>query len=200
MLGLCGRGWLALPVVATMAAVMGCERKPAAPAPVPSASVPEVTLSTPEDAARSVLTCLQAHLQAVARDDQQAAKACLEKLRTVAAVTAIEQEFARWPRYKTVIGEDLIEGYVSNWAAAIAYYAGITAKDNEGFHFDQMRRSSEAPSKVAVVVPASGPNDDALIQVTCVREDGAVWRVARIEFVTELPTALPRSQPTSQPS
>jgi hypothetical protein len=183
-----------LPLLVTLAALFGCEGRPAERVlpPVPG-ELPEVVLQTPEDATRSVLTCLQADLRAVAHHDKPAQTECLEKLRTVAADTAIQQEFAKWPQFKAVAADDLIEGYINNWAAAIAYYG-------EGFHFGRMRRASETPSGVAVVVPASGPEDEALIQVTCVREDGGLWRVSRIEFVVESPTARPASQPGSQPS
>ena len=195
MLGSCGRGCLILLLMAmAAAALVGCESRPGEPALPPGpGELPAIVLETPEDAARSVLTYLQADLQAVARRDRQAERECFEKLRAVASVTTIERSFAGLPQFKAVIGDDLVDGYLSNWGATVAYYA-------EGFHFDRMRRASQTPSKVAVVVPASGLDDDALIQVTCVREDDNQWRVSRIEFVVESPTARSVSQPASQPS
>jgi hypothetical protein len=174
------------------AALVGCEGKPAQPAlPPKPGELPEVVLKTPEDAARSALVYLRADLRAVAHRDRQTEEKCLERLRTIAALAAIEQEFAKQPQLKGVVGEPPVEGYITNWAAAIAYYA-------EGFHFDQMRRSSETPAEVAVVVPASGPEDDALIQVSCIREDDGPWRVSRIEFIVEPAITRPASQPASQ--
>jgi hypothetical protein len=188
MLGLCGRGSLIVLMVMAATALIGCEGRPAEPRlPPKPGPLPEVVLETPEDAARTALEYLRADLRAVAHRDGQIEEACIERLRTIAAVAAIEQELARWPQFKAVLGDDPIEGYIDNWAAAIAYYA-------EGFHFDQMRRDFETPSKVAVVVPASGPEDDALIQVTCIREDDGPCRVSRIEFVVEAPTTRPASQ------
>ncbi len=190
MLGSWGRRCLVVLVVVAAAALVGCESKLAEPtlSPAPG-ELPEVVLETPEDAAYSALNCLQSNLRAAAHRDKQAEKESLERLRTVAAVRAIEQELAKWPQFEAVVGDDLIDGYLNNWAAAIAYYA-------EGLHFDRMRRASEGPSRVAVVVPASGPEDDALIQVISVRENDGRWRVLRIEFVVGSPTARPASQPS----
>lgn len=180
-------------VVAASAMFVGCDGEPAQPRLPPPGEVPEVVLKTPEEAARSVLACLQTELRARAHHDGQVASACLEKLRTAVAVKTLEQTLARMPQFKVVVGDDLVEGYVHNWGAAIAYYA-------EQLHFEQMRRASESASRAAVVVPASGPEDDALIQVTCVRGNDKLWRVSRIEFVAQAPSAPPASQPGSQPA
>ncbi|MFQ5806073.1 MAG: hypothetical protein ACE5I3_06455 [Phycisphaerae bacterium] len=180
-------------ILAATAAPLGCENQPARPLAVPAGVAPEVVLKTPEDAARSALTCLQADLRAIRNRDEQAAKACLEKLRRVAAVTTIEQTLARMPQFKTIVGDDAIKGFINNWGATIAYYAA-------GLQLEQMRRVSESASRVGVVVPASGPEDDALIQVTCVRGADDLWRVSRIEFVVETPTARPARPPATQPA
>lgn len=187
------RQGLLLLIATTMALLVGCERKPPAPAPVALASMPAIVLNTPEDTTRSVLLCLQARLRAVARHDERSAELHLEQLQKLAATTMIEEAFARMPPLKAVVGDDLIEGLVNMWGAAIAYYA-------DGLQLERVRRTSTAPSKVSVVVPASGPDDDALIQVTCVREDDDRWRVSRIEFVAETPTSQPVPPPVSQPA
>jgi hypothetical protein len=177
--------------VAVVTVLFGCERK-LSEQDAPPCDLPETALATPEETARTVLGCIQADLRAVARDDKTAIEACLEKLQTVASARTIRQEFARLPQFKALVGDELIKGIVSNWAAALAYYA-------DGLHLKQMRRVSESDSKVVLVVPASGPDDKTLIQITCVHEDDGLWRVARIEFVPAIPASQPTSQPTTQP-
>jgi hypothetical protein len=182
---------LLLLAAAVVTLSFGCERKPSEEA-APPCDLPETALATPEETARTVLGCIQADLRAVARDDKTAVEACLAKLQTVASARTIRQEFARLPQFKVLVGDELIKGIVSNWAAALAYYA-------DGLHLKQMRRVSESDSKVVLVVPASGPDDKTLIQITCVHEDDGLWRVARIEFVPAIPASQPTSQPTTQP-
>jgi hypothetical protein len=174
----------------------GCDNPPAPPVLPPPGEVPEVVLETPEDAARSVLACLQTELRARAHQDESVANACLEKLRSAVAAQSLAQTIARMPQFKPALGDDVVEGFIHNWGAAIAYYA-------EGLHLEQMRRSASSGSVAAVVVPASGAEDDALIQLTCQRGSDDLWRVSRIEFVTEAPsrpvTSQPRSEPASRP-
>ncbi len=180
---------LTLTVAVTL---VGCEDNPSGSTPRPPPELPLVVLDTPENAARGALTYLQAELRAVANGNEQTAEEALEQLRSLVAVESIEKKLNRMPRFKTLLGDDQIKGYIHNWGSAIAYYA-------EGFHFDRMRRASEAPSKVAVIVPASGKEDDALIQVTCLRQDDDTWHVSRIEFVAENATSTPASRPASEP-
>jgi len=184
----------ALLLILAIAALVGCEGNPSGSAPRPPPELPPVVLDTPENAARSALTGLQAELRAVANNDPQAAQEALEQLRALVAVKAVEKTLNRMPQFKTLFGDDLIEGYIKNWGATIAYYA-------EGFDFDRMRRGFVAASKVAVLVPATGREDAALIQVTCLRQEDGTWRVSRIEFVTLGTTSAPRpaTQPASEP-
>jgi hypothetical protein len=108
------------------------------------------------------------------------------------ATAEIEKTLSRLPHFANLLGEDLVAGYIRNWGAAIAYYA-------EDFHFDRMRRTTSTPASVSVVVPASGPQDDALIQVTCLARSDSTWHVLRIEFITESATAAAASQPAPEP-
>lgn len=191
-----GHRHLMLLLVGTTTALVGCGGQPDRPdvpyVPYPD-EVPPVVLDTPEDAARSALACVQTELRALAHGGyEQIASACRDRLRTLVAVKTIEQMLARVPQFKGVLGDDQIRGYVDNWEAALAYYA-------EGLQFSQLRRAGGSRSKAIVIVPASGPEDDALIQVTCVREDDNLWRVARIEFVAKPPATGPASQPSGPP-
>jgi predicted small lipoprotein YifL len=184
------RGFAAMLVATVALTLAGCE-KPAPTVLPPPDAVPEVNLDTPEDAARSALTLLRSELRAIAQQNEQAADDCLAKLRTLVAVQTIDQRLARLPQFKVVVGGDVIEGYLENWAAAVAYYT-------EGLHLEQMRRGAQSSTRAAVVVPASGPEDQALIQITCIREDDGLWRVSRMDFVTAFPASQPASQATSQ--
>jgi len=191
MLRSLGPGCLALPVIVVAVALMGCESRP----PEPAAALPDdwayTVLKTPEDAVRNLLTCLQADLHARARGDEQTVRNCDAKLRTLAAANTIEQTIARLPQFETLVGEDAVQGYLDNWGATIAHYA-------DGLHLDQMRRASESRTKVAIIVPASAPDDEALIQVTCVDQGDRLWRVSRIEFVVE-PVAVTTTSQTAAP-
>jgi hypothetical protein len=191
---LCDRKGARLLMILAIGALVGCENNPPSSALRPPPELPVVALDTPENAARSALLGLQAQLRAIANNDPQAAQEALNQLRSLVAVEAVQRMLNRMPQFKTLFGDDLIEGYINNWGATIAYYA-------EGFHFDRMRRGFVAASKVAVLVPASGRDDTALIQVTCLRQDDGTWRVSRIEFVTLGTTSAPQpaTQPASEP-
>lgn len=191
------RGRLGL-LLAVAVGLIGCEPGSEVPAPTAAGELPAVVLDTPEDTARSTLLRLQAHLRAIARQDEAATRECLAQMRTLVAAASIKRTLARRPRFSVLVGDDPIEGYIDNWGAAIAYYAGVSGGD-DSFHFERMHRISETPARVAVGVPASGPDDDALIQVTCVREDDGLWRVSRIEFAVETTSTRPASPPASQP-
>jgi hypothetical protein len=192
-----GRKRLGLLLV-TAVGLIGCQPRSEVSAPVAAGELPAVVLDTPENTARSALLSLRAHLRAIARQDEPATRECLAQMRTLAAEASIKRTLARRPRFSVLVGNDPIEGYIDNWGAAIAYYAGVSGGD-DSFHFERMHRISQTPTRVAVGVPASGPDDDALIQVTCVREDDGLWRVSRIEFVVETTSTRPAAPPASQP-
>ncbi len=181
-----------LSILVLGAVLSGCDNSRTKSASRPAPELPAVALDTPEAAARCVLTGLQAELRAVASGDQELAQAALEQLRSMVAAEAIEKRLNRMPQFEGLLGADLIAGYIRNWGSTIAYYA-------EGFRFERMRRVTDTPAKVSLVVPASGPADDALIQVTCLRQDDGTWRVSRIEFVGETTTTAPVSQPAPEP-
>lgn len=193
MRGLCARNGLLLSVLAVAAVLSGCDSRPPASASRPAPELPPVVLDTPENAARSMLFCLQAELRAAANGDSQTAEACLEQMLAMVAAEDIERALSRMPQFTAFVGDDVIEGYVHNWGSAIAYYA-------EGFRFDQLRRSVDTSAQVGVVVPATGPEDEALIQVTCLQRDDNTWRVSRIEFITHTAPSTPTPQPTTQPA
>ncbi len=159
----------------------------------PPPNAVDVVLTTPEDAARSVLLAIQAELRACAHEDLETAELLREQLRSISTADRIDRQLARLPRFKTMLGEDLVAGYIRNWGSKIAYYA-------EGIHFDRLRRGAEDAKAVAVIVPASGREDDALIQVLCLLQDDNTWRIARIEFITQTAPVAVESQLRSQPA
>ena len=189
---LCARNGLIFSILAAAAVISGCDNAPPGSASRPAPELPPITLDTPENAARTVLVCLRAELRAVANCDEQTAEASVEQLRSMVATEAIEKVLSRVPQFEGLLGEDLVKGYIRNWGSTIAYYA-------EGFHLDRMRRAVDTPAKVSVVVPATGPEDDALIQVTCVPGSNDGWRIMRVEFITETATSATTSQPASEP-
>ena len=161
----------------------GCGSSPATLTERPPANVPPVLWGTPEDAAQTVLLTLQTQLRAAAHHDAETGKKALAQMHYLVAKEDLMRGLKRMPQYKALLGEDLIEGLVDNWAATISYYA-------EGFRFDQMQRDFESsamingtPTEVHVVVPAQGANDEARIQVNCLYEEsGDRWLVARVGF------------------
>jgi hypothetical protein len=179
-------------IVAAAIVLPGCGQSPSRTAPRPAPELPAVTLDTPENAARSALLCLQAELRASANHDEKTAAAALERLEAIVATDETKAALSRVPQFETLLGEDLIDGYIHNWGSTIAYYA-------EGLQLERMRRVTHTSGKVAVVVPATGPEDDALIQVTCVRGDGDGWHVSRIEFITKNTTSAPAPPLASEP-
>lgn len=193
MPGLRARYGLILSLVAAGAALPACDNSQPPSASLPAPRPPAVALDTPEQAARSVLTGLQAELHAVAHDDQESSAAALKELRSIVDAEAIQRRLARAPRFGGLLGgKDQVEGYIQNWGSMIAYYA-------EGFRFERMRRVADTSATARLVVPASGPEDDALIEVTCLRQDDATWRVSRIEFGSPTTSSTPATQPLSPP-
>lgn len=181
----------------------GCRR--AAPPRGSTIQPPALRLDTPEHATRSLLTGLAALHQAIADDDADGVKACRKTLRSVVAREELIGLIDLHPRIKLAITDgtnadeaELVDGMVRNWASATSYYI-------DGVHLDRMFRAAAAGAqragRVAVVVPASGPKDDALIQVTCVRGRDGQWRILRVEFVAEATPMTPASQsaPASRP-
>jgi len=175
----------------------GCGKAPRPAAAASAPAMPAVSLDTPADAARSLLECLRGELDAVARNDQAAQAQYLETLRTLAAAESIKQRMADLPHFKLMLGDDLVAGVIHNWGAMLAYYA-------DGLRLDQLRQTSVGRTAATVIVPASGPADEALLQITCVREGDGPWRVRRLDFVTEMPktgpTSAPATAPASQPA
>jgi hypothetical protein len=193
MPGLRARNGLLVSILVVGTALSGCDNSRTESASRPAPELPAVALDTPENAARLVLTYLQAELRAVANGDQELAQAALAQLRSMVAAEVIANRLKRMPQFKGLLGDDLVEGYIRNWGSTIAYYA-------EGFRFERMRRVADTPAQVSLVVPASGSADDALIQVTCLRQDDGTWRVSRIEFGSETTTSTPATQPASPPA
>jgi hypothetical protein len=147
-----------------------------------------VALDSPEDAVRSVMVGLRRLEVAADKHDDAAAKSLRETLGQAVAEEVVKRALAPHPRIQFVIGDDMREGIVGNWASTTAYYAG-------GAHFDQMFRTAQTQSTVTLVVPASGKDDDALIQFTCNRCDDGLWRVSRVEFVVNAKPLAQSSQP-----
>ena len=164
----------------------GCQRNTTGLPELPPAEIPPLMPGTPEDSTQTVLLTLQADLRAAAAGDEATRKKALDQLRYMSAEQELMQGLNRMPQYEALLGKDLIGGFIDNWAAIVSYYA-------EGFHFDRMHRVFDATAhmndkqrEVRVVVPASSPGDEALIQVDCVYDEGTDrWLVMRIGFLAK---------------
>jgi hypothetical protein len=187
------RHYLCLLVCGVLA---GC-RPP--PATTTSPAEVEVSLRTPQDAARSLVELLRAHLGALARHEHAAADGYRDQI--AREVVARDDIMARFNALsvRTARGEaEVLPRLVESWASAVAYYAG-------GLDLEHMRLSAMAgdSGKGVVEIPAHGPGDEARLDVACIRGADEKWRVIGIEF--GLPPAsqpatraIPRAAPASQ--
>ena len=160
------------------------------PAPQ-SAPAVQVVLATPEEAARSVLTCLHAQWAARQRGDQATAELCREQLRAMAADNVIQSRHRRVTRRLSQTPDELLDTFVQGWVPIIGFYA-------DGFQLDRIQ-VPDLPAEqdqVFVRVPAVSSRGEAIIRLECFRGPDRRWRVARIDFE---PTAIPPS-PTTAPS
>lgn len=186
---------LSLGLAACGIVVGGC-RRPETPT-APATTAPSVTLDTPQDAARTLLQLLRAHLDARARDDKAAAAENLAQVElNVAARDAIVAREVHALGQPVKDEARLLRTRVENWAALIAYYTT--------FDFDRMQLEPGAgPKRQTVRVPARGPHDQAVIRVSCIQGDDGRWRVRIIDFAGPTPPAtLPAAtqpQPTPAP-
>ena len=163
---------------------------PASPPASQSAPAVQVALATPEEAARSVLTCLHAQWAARQRDDRAAAELYREQLRAMAAdnvILARHRGIVRRPSQTP----DVLDTFVQGWGPIIGFYA-------DGLQLDriQVPDLSAEQDQVFVRVPAASRRGEAIIRLECFRGPDRRWRVARIDFE---PTASPPS-PTTAPS
>jgi hypothetical protein len=182
-------------------------RRPVAPAtPGP---VPAIEVGTPEDAARSLLHHLQAHLDAVARHDRAAAADCLDRIeqQLVAADLIIKRLKAGGLR-QSVTDPQALREHVKSWAAMIEYYA-------QGIDFgaariaERVQRGDRNPEMVSVRLPARGRRGETVMVDVVVRPDPeGHWQAAALEFVrpgartsastASAPATAPGSAPTTQ--
>lgn len=196
------RNWPWFVALGCMVAIGGCRRAPT-PSAAEQAAVPALgtVAKTPEDAARNLLEGLRAHLQATARGDRAAARRYRD---TVAEhIVARDQIMARYralPGHVPQADVDVLSTLVENWASILSYYA-------EGLALSEMKRSATGAdgSGAGVDVPVHGPDDHAILRLTCVRGPDDEWRILAIGLepasLPALPTQPePASQPTSNPA
>ncbi len=169
----------------------GC--RPPAPSTASTQAGPsdiEVSARSPQDVARSLVALIRAHLAALARHDHVAADRYRDQVaREVVARDEIMRRFNGLTA-RTAHGEtEVLRRLVESWASALAYYAS-------GLDLEHMRLSAVAgdSGKGVVEIPAHGLNDEARLDVACMRGPDEQWRILGIEFA--LPEA---SRATTQP-
>jgi hypothetical protein len=143
------------------------------------------SVDTPEVAARTLLRGIQEELRALRRNDRRLASAFHEHLRAAVHEAAVAERFNKAPHYRLLLGQgDVTDRITGVWAADLAYYA-------EGLHFERMRvvgGDGSAPvDTVLVLVPGSGRDDEAWIELTCVRRSDGTWGVSGIDFASGPP-------------
>lgn len=157
----------------------GCGPAPvSATAPVRASEV-TVALSTPEEAARSMLSLVQAELRARRAGDAAEADRIRARMIEVASAKGIEDRFTAHPRFRGLVGDDPVRSLADIWGATIAYYA-------EGIDFATLRvdpRLAPGEAKRAdVLVQARGKDDAANIRVQCHRDPDGLWRIVQVSF------------------
>jgi len=150
----------------------------------------QVVLSTPQDAARSVMACLRTLREARQRQDAEAITRGQEQLRSVAAREVILRRFEEALRRPARDPDAEIDNFVQGWAATVGFYL-------EGVQLDAIRAPEPGPgvNRMDVHVAAAVGGASARIRVECQRGADRKWRVARIDF--EPATAATR--PTTSP-
>jgi hypothetical protein len=163
----------------------GLETQPAPPAgePIP------LILKTPEDAARTVLTCLRAIRAASLRGDRAAVAWYREQLRPMAARDVILKRYQAIRHTSREDPEVIFDRFLQGWSAILAYYL-------DGMQLDRLTVASAAGATQADVhVPAVSDRGEVLIRLECSRDPDRLWRVARIDFAR--PTTAATSSSTT---
>lgn len=182
-------------LVTALAGVPGaaCRRGGAPTSSAPSTqSVPAVAivLTTPANAARSVLTCLRAERAARLQQDEQAVRYCQDELRLMAARDVILRRYEDLLRSPPADPDKELDNFVSGWGPTIGFYA-------EGLQLDRIEEPilTADRDRASVRVPAVSPAGSAVIRVECFRGVDKQWRVARLDFepapVASRPATVP---------
>lgn len=178
----------------------GC-RRVAAPSSQPVAG-PEIVLTAPEAAARSLLDGLRAELAAVARGDHAAAAQQRRRLaEQVLARTDILARYKALPGHVAQDDAQMLDTLLKSWGATIAYYA-------DGLALDQMRLAAAGAEghKAVVDVPARVRDDRVVLRMQCVRGADELWHVGAVEFApaqrpsTAPAATVPATQAAREPS
>jgi hypothetical protein len=164
-------GLLALGALACgLTACEGEDTQPEAPAPAA-----DVQLDTPLQAAGSLLSYLQRHLDAVAAGDRSIAVDTRDQIAWhIADREGVFRRHRQTAPLRPLDKAELLEGCAESWAAIIAYYDEID--------LDGARPAVTSASRAVVEVPVAGPDDAARLQITCVRSAAGAWRVTALGF------------------
>lgn len=187
--------WIAFATTWLSVGLGGCAQEvrtnvPEEPPPIED----RVTRDTPEATSDSLLRLLRAHLDAVARHDREAATSALgQAVWHVAARDEIVARQRMQPVSRPIAELEVLQRCVESWAAMISYY--------DEFEIDAARVLGRANAPEQLVrLPCHAPDDDAELELTCVRRDDNTWRVRALTFAPQAAAlAAAESRPTTQP-
>ncbi len=188
-----------LPLVVCGSLTVGCRPASSASSATQPAAV-AIALRSPQEATRSLLELLRAHLQAIARHDRKAAEYYRDQVAAELVARAdVLARFDTLPGRVTHDANEMLKRLVESWAAVVSFYA-------DGLEPERMRLGAVdgEGSKVVVDVPARGPAGEAILRVLCQRGPDEQWRVTSIEFAPPAPhgptTAPTHTAPATGPS
>lgn len=155
--------------------------------------LPPLRLSSPVDAARTLLVYLQAEQRAIRSARPDLAARVRQALRGVVAEERVRSRSASALRAYMPETRDVLDAVLQNWSATIAYYA-------EGLELDALSPApgSDEGQVRFVFAPASRGSNRVAIRIECLRE-GDLWRIAGVELEPPRGWATAPSPPDPQP-
>lgn len=181
--------------ILALAVIAGCNPQIGT---VPQNEIPKVDLATPRDSARTILMLLQAELKAIGLGDTKS----LAEVRTRELEAVDREGIESSLRRMNLGGKEPAAFYVSAWASAISYYAGL-------IEYDAAKEVTNPNPKLTILdVPARGAkNEEVQIEVHLTQGADSRWRVTQVAFahrpapiiVNTSVTPAPASSPASAP-
>lgn len=154
-------------------AAAGCQRAATPPATTRAAEI-ALRTDTAENAARTILELLQAHLRAIAAGNPALAadmrdRAVNNVIDRAGIIARLQRASGKHPSDEQAV----LRTHVESWAALVAYYI-------DGLRDVELAATETAATGAVVNVPARGRTDSAVIRIACVCAADGGWRIAAI--------------------